>query len=96
MGYSYAADMINRMKQERSRNAQNKKRAYSINNVAKLDNEKSGALNFIKVSPDKMATIKVEIHNKIRRERKKKIIISVISIIIALLITFNLLKFIFI
>ena len=96
MGYSYAADMINRMKQERSRNALNKKRSHSINSVATLNNEKSRKLNFKKVSPDEMLAIKVEIHNKIRRERNKKIIISVISLIIALLITFNLLKFIFI
>ncbi len=95
MGYSYAADMINRMKRDRSRTIHNKKRSKSTNSVLTLNNEYSKKLKFKTVTPEKMKAIKAEIHIKKKQEFKKTFLVTLISLIIALYITFKVFKFIF-
>ncbi|WP_299890723.1 hypothetical protein [uncultured Lacinutrix sp.] len=95
MGFSYAVDMINRMKQERSRYLLNKKRSDSINKALTLNKKYSKELKFKTVTPEKMRVIKEKIHIKKKQEFKKTILVTIISIIIAVYITFKIFKFIF-
>lgn len=84
MGFSYAVDMINRMKQERSRNTHDKKRGKFIKKAITLDNKISNKYHFKKVSPQKLESIKQDIRKKAFLERRRRDVLTVIVYFIVL------------
>lgn len=88
MGFSYAVDMINRMKQERSRNNLNKKKAKHINNTIKLNIRYPKKIKNKPIATKELESIKVEIRKKLKLERKRNYIIYSISTIIGLIVIY--------
>ena len=94
MGFSYAVDMINRLKQERSRKTLNKKRAKHINAMVILNNKYPKTIKNKTVTKKELESIKVEIRKKLKSERKRNYIVYFISSIIALVVIYFYIEFI--
>ena len=93
MGFSYAVDMINRMKQDRSRNRLNKKRSKSITRTMQLNNEYPKKITYKTVPLEELEVIKSEIRKKIKREKVKTLLATIVSLLILLIFIYLFLKY---
>ncbi len=82
MGFSYAVDMVNRMKQNRSRNRRNRERINGITDTIKLHNTYPKKIGYKRVSEKELHKIKLRIRERAKQEEQKNRIYTIVSIAI--------------
>lgn len=93
MGFSYAVDMINRMKQERSRIVQNKKRSKYLNDTIHLNNRYPKKVQSKEITKQELELIKHQIRKNLKFDQNKSIFIYIISFLVSLVVIYYFIKF---